>query len=108
MTERALDTDAAREFAFLEEGRTYTCRVEASRHDGGRDWWWVAVSNDPHGRHAPFRAVADESDADVRTRVLAFFAERQARRDAPWQAPWQRKRDAAAAPAAAPAAPAAH
>ena len=106
------------EFSFSDAGRTFTCCVEPSRHDGGRAWWWVAVSTEPHQRHAPFRAATDDTADDVRARVVAFYEELRARREAPWTPPWRRKgasgaagaagaAGATAAPADAPADPSA-
>jgi len=95
------------EFRFDEDGRTYTCRVEQPR--GGRvgAWWWFGVSGDAH-RYAPFQAVEEDTEADVRGRVIAYYRDLLARRAMPAQprSHWAR-RTPAAAPADGAAQPAA-
>lgn len=65
-------------FDFEDEGRRYSCRVEALR-EGMGEWWWFDVSGDAN-RYAPFRADASDTEQSVRSRVLTFYAERLAPR----------------------------
>ena len=104
MTPMPGTTDA---FTFEHEGRTFTCCVEASSARG--PWWWFAVSTEAHQRHAPFPALASDSEADVRERMIAYHDALVARRNAPHVSRWQGRpvgRTATAAPseAAPPAA----
>jgi hypothetical protein len=64
---------------FVEDGRTYTCRVEALRSDRPERWWWLDVSGD-RSRHAPFRAEPDDTEASVRSRMVTYYEDRVARR----------------------------
>jgi hypothetical protein len=86
------------EFQFVEEGRTYTCRVEQPR--GGRvgAWWWFGVSGDAH-RYAPFQAVDEDTEAEVRTRVIAYYNDLLVRRAQPAQprSHWARRTPTTAA-----------
>jgi hypothetical protein len=103
MTNETPSTERA--FSFDDAGRTFTCCVEPTRHDGGRAWWWFAVSTEPHQRHAPFRTADGDTADGVRLRVVAFYDEMRARRDAPFQPHWRRKAPVDAAAAGAAAAP---
>lgn len=98
------------DFAFIDAGRTFTCRVEAARAARANAapsapvdaWWWFDVSTERHQRHAPFRAAAGDTPVDVAVRIVAYYDDLLARRAAPPVTRWQRKPDAAAgAPAAA-------
>ena len=66
-------------FAFVESGRTYTCRIAASHRGPTERWWWFDVSGD-RSRYAPFRAAADDTEASVRSRMVAYYEDRVARR----------------------------
>ena len=91
-------------FAFVDDGRTFTCRVEASRHARTDAWWWFVVSTEQHQRHAPFRAEADDTPAGVQARVVAYYDDLLARRAAPAVNRWNRRHVVAAgATAATPA-----
>ena len=89
-------------FAFVDDGRTFTCNVEASRHARTDAWWWFVVSTEQHQRHAPFRAEADDTPAVIQARVVAYYDDLLARRAAPAMNRWSRR----GAPAATPAVPA--
>lgn len=67
------------EFDFVEGGREYKCRVERPRRDITESWWWFDVSGD-RNRYAPFRATSDDTEASVRSRIVAFYDERLAPR----------------------------
>ncbi|HEU4628581.1 MAG TPA: hypothetical protein VFS08_02520 [Gemmatimonadaceae bacterium] len=78
-------------FSFVDAGRTFTCHVEASHPRAGDAWWWFAVSTERHQRHAPFRAMASDTQEGIRTRIVAYYDDLLARRAAPWQTRWQRR-----------------
>ena len=71
-------------FEFVDDGRTYTCRVEESRGARPEGWWWSSVAGDPN-RYAPFRAAVGDSDASVRARVVPYYENLLARRGWRWQ-----------------------
>lgn len=90
-------------FSFVDQGRTFTCRVETSTRASVRDsWWWFAVSTEAHQRHAPFRLAASDTPDNVRDRIVAYYDGLLARRAAPFQTPWQRRAAARTAEGAAP------
>src|SRR5579862_1283356 len=91
---------------FEDAGRLFACRVEEARSPNTTAWWWFTVSSDSH-RYAPFHSDASDTEDSVRARIVGFYDNRLARRDAPRQ-PWRRP-DNVAAPVApvAPDAPAA-
>jgi hypothetical protein len=66
-------------FDFVENGRTYKCRVEPLTRGRAGDWWWFGVSGDD-SRYAPFPAAAQDTPDSVRPRVVAYYEERIARR----------------------------
>jgi hypothetical protein len=92
-------------FAFVDDGRTFTCRVEASRHARNDAWWWFVVSTEQHQRHAPFRAEATDRPDDVQARVVAYYDDLLARRAAPAPNRWSRRSTPATPAVAAPAEP---
>ena len=69
-------------FAFDSDGRTYACAVEQAPAARGGAWWWFRVSGDGH-RYAPFLAAAADTRESVRSRIVAYYTERLARRAAP-------------------------
>lgn len=97
MTPMSGTTDA---FSFEHEGRTFTCCVEGTRASARGPWWWFAVSTEVHQRHAPFPALATDSEPDVRARMIAYYDALVARRNAPYVSRWQGRpvNRAAAAP----------
>jgi hypothetical protein len=66
-------------FDFVEHGRTYTCSIDVLREDLPERWWWLNVGGD-RSRHAPFRAEPDDTEASVRSRMVAYYEDRVARR----------------------------
>lgn len=68
---------------FEDAGRTFTCTVETCRALGPGAWWWFVVSTEAHQRHAPFRAEAGDTAADVQARIVAYHEARLASRAAP-------------------------
>lgn len=97
-------SQTAQSFAFIDDGRTFTCRVEASRHARSDAWWWFAVSTEQHQRHAPFRAEAGDTPGDVQARVVAYYDDLLARRAAPAVNRWSRRHVTPAAAGATTAA----
>jgi hypothetical protein len=90
-------------FAFEDGDLTYSCGIEQARPPRDGNWWWFTVSGDGQ-RYAPFEATTGDTRDSVRTRVVAFYTERLARRAAPYtRGPWGRPRTNVAAPAAAAA-----
>jgi len=69
---------------FEEGGRRYTCRVETPQGARTGAWWWVDVSGDGH-RYAPFQAADSDSEDSVRSRVVAYYEDRLARRNWTWR-----------------------
>ncbi len=66
-------------FDFVDGDRAFTCHVEEQRGDRPDTWWWFVVSGD-RSRYAPFRAEKSDTEASVRERVIAYYAERLAPR----------------------------
>lgn len=90
-------------FEFDDDGRKFTCRVEIARGALQDAWWWFGVSTDDRHRYAPFRAEAEDTEAGVRGRVLAYYTNLLERRAMPATAYWRRgERPAAGAPPVAP------
>lgn len=90
-------------FAFVDAGRTFTCRVETPHRTNTGDWWWFEVSSELHQRFAPFRALPDDTPEAVRDRIIAYYEDLLVRRAEPSGRRWQRGR-AFGAPATATAA----
>ena len=70
-------------FDFTDAGRTFECEV---RQGGGQRtdaWWWFRVSTDDRHRYAPFRAVDADTEASVRSRVVAYYDDLMTRRGMP-------------------------
>lgn len=89
--------DVLQEFSFVDRGRTFQCRVAASRVTGPDPWWWFEVSTEQHQRHAPFRADPDESLDVVQQRMVAYYDNLLERRAAPVVKKWSRPAPQAAA-----------
>ncbi|HEX6533000.1 MAG TPA: hypothetical protein VF041_00300 [Gemmatimonadaceae bacterium] len=82
-------------FAFVDEGRTFTCAIEEARAPRTDAWWWFRVSTDDRNRYAPFRADASDTVSSVRERIVAYYDALLARRAAPATTYWNRGRPAA-------------
>lgn len=101
---QTIHTDEA--FAFVHDGRTFTCSVEGERASARGRWWWFRVSTESHQRHAPFPYADGDAPAEVQNRICAFYDNMIARRNEPYQSRWQgrgKPRPAASAEAAPPA-----
>ncbi len=91
--------DVLQEFSFVDRGRTFQCRVAASRVTGPDPWWWFEVSTEQHQRHAPFRADPDDTHDVVQQRMVAYYDNLLERRAAPVVKKWSRPAPQAAATA---------
>lgn len=87
-------------FDFVNDGRTFKCSVEKPRGTRTDAWWWFQVSTDDRHRYAPFHAEPTDTEASVRSRVVAYYTDLLQRRSAPATSHWSRR---AAKPAEAPA-----
>jgi len=79
-------------FDFEEEGRTFTCKVEAPRANRPQAWWWFSVSGDGQ-RYAPFPAVPEDTRESVQARIVKYYTDLVTRRSMPAEARtqwWQR------------------
>jgi hypothetical protein len=92
-------SDVLQEFSFVDRGRTFQCRVAASRVTGPDPWWWVEVSTEQHQRHAPFRADPEDTLEVVQQRMVAYYDNLLERRAAPVVKKWSRPAPQAAAAA---------
>jgi hypothetical protein len=92
-----------KEFEFEDAGRIFSCFVEKQSIAHPQDWWWFTVSNDTRNRYAPFRAESTDTNANVKSRILAYHEELLAGRARPRTTSWQRQRPAVAATPSAPA-----
>ena len=61
-----------RGFEFEEDGRTFTCKVEARRATPDDAWWWFDVSGDRQ-RYAPFQDSTADTQKAVKSKVIAFY-----------------------------------
>ncbi len=87
-----------------DEGLRFSCRIEAATGARKDAWWWFGVSTDDRHRYAPFRADEADTEADIRARVLQYYADLLARRAEPVASHWRRGvRPTPAVVAAAPA-----
>ena len=82
--------DVLQEFSFVDRGRTFQCRVAASRVTGPDPWWWFEVSTEQHQRHAPVRADPDDTLDVVQQRMVAYYDNLLERRAAPVVKKWSR------------------
>lgn len=71
-------------FTFEDSGRIYNCRVEEPRGSRTQAWWWFDVSEDGQ-RYAPFEATEEDTESDVRARVMAYYDHLLVRRAEPPQ-----------------------
>ncbi len=93
-------------FVFIDGGRTFTCSVDIVRRASSERWWWFIVSAESHQRFAPFRVGDDDTQDDVRDRVVAYYDQLLVRRAEPSRGYWPRGGTrpgvAGVSPAAAP------
>jgi hypothetical protein len=61
-------------FEFEDTGRTFVCSTGALRGAGTEGWWWFRLAADTRGqRYAPFRTAADDTQAGVQARIVAYY-----------------------------------
>jgi hypothetical protein len=89
--ESRLKTDVSKAFEFVDDGRTFTCRVEAPGSARTEPWWWFRVSTGDGHRYAPFRAAAGDTQASVQSAIVAYYDALLARRALPAPSHWQRR-----------------
>jgi hypothetical protein len=90
------------EFSFEHATGSYRCYTEARCGPSPERWWWFEVSGDRQ-RYAPFRTAEHDIEADVRSRVVVYYADLLARRagfSADGGHSWRSRRRATAAAAA--------
>ena len=90
---------------FKDGDLTFTCEAKSSPATPGTVWWWMSVTGESQ-RYAAFRADSGDTQADLRQRIVAFYANLLAERARPREVRghWGTRRPQAAAstPAAAP------
>ena len=59
-------------FSFEEGGRTYKCTIEERKVEPLGTWWWFTASPDQQ-RYAPFQASSHDTQASIRTRIVAYY-----------------------------------
>jgi hypothetical protein len=59
---------------FEDEGRTLTCRSGPSPATPGTNWWWLDVSGESQ-RYAAFRTEPTDTKENLRTRMIAYYAQ---------------------------------
>jgi hypothetical protein len=71
---REASVDASMDpFEFVDGGRTFVCSMGVLGSRGTEEWWWFQLASEKRGqRYAPFRASADDTQASVRARILAY------------------------------------
>lgn len=62
-------------FTFEQDGRTYSCTVEERTTEPVGTWWWFTVSSEQQ-RYAPFEVAAGDTQASVRSRIVAYYEHR--------------------------------
>ena len=76
---------------FHDDGRTFTCVPGSSPATPGTLWWWVTVSGEGQ-RYAAFRTQEDDTPANLKPRILAYYAQILADRARPrLQHGWARR-----------------
>ena len=59
---------------FLDDERTFTCRAASSPATPGVVWWWMSVTGESQ-RYAAFRANSSDTQANLRPRILEYYAQ---------------------------------
>ena len=71
------------DFVEFDDGdRTFTCRAASSPATPDTVWWWISVTGESQ-RYAAFRAQKGDALANLRPRVLAYYAGLRAARERP-------------------------
>jgi len=80
-----MKTSKSRQMDFVEfqdDGRTFTCRAESSPATPETTWWWMSVTGESQ-RYAAFRTQPDDTAPNLRTRIIAYYAQLLADRARP-------------------------
>ncbi len=67
---------------FKDGELTFTCRAETSPATRGTFWWWMSVTGESQ-RYAAFRTEPGDTEATLRPRILAYYAQLLADRARP-------------------------
>jgi hypothetical protein len=67
---------------FQDGTRTFTCQKASSPATPGTVWWWVSVTGESQ-RYAAFHARSDDTQANIRKRVIAYYTQLLADRARP-------------------------
>lgn len=59
---------------FQDGDRTFTCHAATSPATPGIAWWWVSITGESQ-RYAAFRTQEDDTPPNLRSRILAYYAE---------------------------------
>jgi len=71
-----------KKFEFEDSGRTFICEPATSRATPDQMWWWVNVPGDAL-RYAAFHAKKTDTPANVKPRVVEYYAKVLADRERP-------------------------
>ncbi len=67
---------------FQDGERTFICEAASSPATPDTKWWWITISGESQ-RYAAFRTRSDDTIANLRTRVIAYYAKLLADRERP-------------------------
>ena len=67
---------------FQDGDRTFFCEAGSSPATPGLMWWWVTITGESQ-RYAAFRTGESDAPANLRERVLAYYAQMVADRERP-------------------------
>jgi hypothetical protein len=59
---------------FEDNGRKLTCRSASSPATPGTSWWWLDVTGESQ-RYAAFRTDPSDTPENLRTRMIAHYAQ---------------------------------
>lgn len=67
---------------FQDGDRTFTCEAKSSPATPGTLWWWMSVTGESQ-RYAAFRVASSDTKANLRQRILAYYAQLLVERERP-------------------------
>jgi hypothetical protein len=102
-TKKGSQQPAMNALEFREGDRTFACEAASSPATPQTLWWWVTVTGESH-RYAAFRTEEGDAPANLRPRILAYYAQMVANRERPREAPrhWAQRKPAQAPTERAP------
>ncbi len=59
---------------FQDGERTFTCEAKSSPATPGTMWWWMSVTGESQ-RYAAFHTDKSDTQANLRERILAYYAQ---------------------------------